>query len=260
MTILLLETATAVCSVALARDGEILAELHSDQPNAHSSQLSLFVEQLFEQCHMSMSQLDAVCVSSGPGSYTGLRIGVSSAKGICYALSIPLLSVPTLQGMAAQYYSQHPDYRGMVCPMIDARRMECYTAIFKMENGEWRMENNPSEVANSQLPTLNFQLSTFKPTSADIIESGIYDDYLNKGKVTFLGDGAEKTRALLGVHPNACYDTDFRISAAGMLPIAMQRLQAGQVEDVAYFEPFYLKDFVAKKSVVRGLKEVRTKK
>ena len=253
MTILLLETATAVCSVALARDGEILAELHSDQPNAHSSQLSLFVEQLFEQCHMSLSQLDAVCVSSGPGSYTGLRIGVSSAKGICYALSIPLLSVPTLQGMAAQYYAQHPDYCGMVCPMIDARRMECYTAIFKMENGEWRMENNPSEVAN-------FQLSTLKPTSADIIESGIYDDYLNKGKVTFLGDGAEKTRALLGVHPNACYDTDFRISAAGMLPIAMQRLQAGQVEDVAYFEPFYLKDFVAKKSVVRGLKEVRTKK
>ena len=253
MTILLLETATAVCSVALARDGEILAELHSDQPNAHSSQLSLFVEQLFEQCHMSLSQLDAVCVSSGPGSYTGLRIGVSSAKGICYALSIPLLSVPTLQGMAAQYYAQHPDYRGMVCPMIDARRMECYTAIFKMENGEWRMENNPSEVAN-------FQLSTLKPTSADIIESGIYDDYLNKGKVTFIGDGAEKTRALLGVHPNAFYDTDFRISAAGMLPIAMQRLQAGQVEDVAYFEPFYLKDFVAKKSVVRGLKEVRTKK
>ena len=250
MTILLLETATAVCSVALARDGEVLAELHSDQPNAHSSRLPLFVEQLFEQCHITPKQLDAVCVSSGPGSYTGLRIGVSSAKGFCYALSIPLLSVPTLQGMAAQYYTQHPDYHGMVCPMIDARRMECYTAFFEMEN-------HPGAAADSQLSTFNFQLSTspLKPTSADIIESGIYDDYLNRGEVMFIGDGAEKTRALLGIHPNARYDTDFRISAAGMLPIAIQRLQAGQVEDVAYFEPFYLKDFVAKKSVVRGLKE-----
>ena len=253
MNILLLETATAVCSVALARDGEVLAELHSDQPNAHSSRLPLFVEQLFEQCHITPKQLDAVCVSSGPGSYTGLRIGVSSAKGFCYALSIPLLSVPTLQGMAAQYYTQHPDYHGMVCPMIDARRMECYTAFFEMEN-------HPSAAADSQLSTFNFQLSTLKPTSADIIESGIYDDFLNRGEVMFIGDGAEKTRALLGIHPNARYDTGFRISSAGMLPIAIQRLQAGQVEDVAYFEPFYLKDFVAKKSVVRGLKEVRTKK
>ena len=248
MTILLLETATAVCSVALARDGEVLAELHSDQPNAHSSRLPLFVEQLFEQCHVEPNQLDAVCVSSGPGSYTGLRIGVSSAKGFCYALSIPLLSVPTLQSMAAQYYTQHPDYRGMVCPMIDARRMECYTAFFEMEN-------HLGAAADSQLSTFNFQLSTLKPTSADIIESGIYDDFLNRGEVMFIGDGAEKTRALLGIHPNARYDTDFRISAIGMLPIAIQRLQAGQVEDVAYFEPFYLKDFVAKKSVVRGLKE-----
>ena len=258
MTILLLETATAVCSVALARDGEVLAELHSDQPNAHSSRLPLFVEQLFEQCHVEPKQLDAVCVSSGPGSYTGLRIGVSSAKGFCYALSIPLLSVPTLQGMAAQYYTQHPDYHGMVCPMIDARRMECYTAIWGIENEELSIENNLGAVAKFSI--LNSQFSILKPTSADIIESGIYDDYLNRGEVMFIGDGAEKTRALLGIHPNARYDTDFRISAAGMLPIALQRLQAGQVEDVAYFEPFYLKDFVAKKSVVRGLKEVRTKK
>ncbi len=245
MNLLLLETATAVCSVALALDGEVLAELHSDQPNAHSSRLPLFVEQLFEQCHITPKQLDAVCVSSGPGSYTGLRIGVSSAKGFCYALSIPLLSVPTLQGMAAQYYAQHPDYHGMVCPMIDARRMECYTAIFEMEN-------HPNAAAN-------FQLSTLKPTSADIIESGIYDDYLNRGEVMFIGDGAEKTREILGIHPNARYASDFRISAAGMLPIAMQRLQAGQVEDVAYFEPFYLKDFVAKKSVVRGLDKLKIK-
>ena len=230
MTILLLETATAVCSVALARDGKVLAELHSDQPNAHSSRLPLFIEQLFEQCHVEPKQLDAVCVSSGPGSYTGLRIGVSTAKGFCYALSIPLLSVPTLQSMAAQYYAQQPDYHGIVCPMIDARRMECYTAIYASPTDQ------------------------LKSISADIITPDIYDDYLNRGEVTFLGDGAEKTRALLGSHPNARYAPEFRISATGMLPIALQRLQAGQTEDVAYFEPFYLKDFVAKKSVVHGLR------
>ena len=160
-TLLLIETATPVCSVALARDGVVLAELHSDEPNAHSSQLSPFINQLFAQCGMAPAQVDAVCVSSGPGSYTGLRIGVSTAKGFCYALDRPLLSVPTLQGMAAQYYTQNPDYKGMVCPMIDARRMECYTAVFA----------SPVE--------------ELKPVSADIITEGIYDQWLNRGEVTF---------------------------------------------------------------------------
>lgn len=228
-TLLLIETATPVCSVALARDGVVLAELHSDEPNAHSSQLSPFINQLFAQCGTHPAQVDAVCVSSGPGSYTGLRIGVSTAKGFCYALDRPLLAVPTLQGMAAQYYTQNPDYKGMVCPMIDARRMECYTAVFA----------SPVE--------------ELKPVSADIITEGIYDQWLNRGEVTFIGDGAEKTRPILGVHANARYASDFRISAAGMLSVALDRLQASHFEDVAYFEPYYLKDFVAKKSVVRGL-------
>lgn len=228
-TLLLIETATPVCSVALARDGEILMELHSDESNAHSSQLSPFIGQLFDRCGLVPAQLDAVCVSSGPGSYTGLRIGVSTAKGFCYALDRPLLAVPTLQGMAAQYYAQHPDYKGMVCPMIDARRMECYTAVFASPADE------------------------LKPVSADIITEGIYDQYLDRGEVTFIGDGAEKTRPILDLHANARYAADFRISAAGMLPVALDRLQAGRFEDVAYFEPYYLKDFVAKKSVVRGL-------
>ena len=228
-TFLLIETATPVCSVALAREDEILMELHSDEPNAHSSQLSPFIGQLFDRCGLAPAQLDAVCVSSGPGSYTGLRIGVSTAKGFCYALDRPLLAVPTLQGMAAQYYTQNPDYKGMVCPMIDARRMECYTAVFA----------SPVE--------------ELKPVSADIITEGIYDQYLDRGEVTFIGDGAEKTRPILGVHANARYASDFRISAAGMLSVALNRLQASHFEDVAYFEPYYLKDFVAKKSVVRGL-------
>ncbi|MBQ3982257.1 MAG: tRNA (adenosine(37)-N6)-threonylcarbamoyltransferase complex dimerization subunit type 1 TsaB [Bacteroidales bacterium] len=227
--LLLIETATPVCSVALARDGEIIAELHSDEQNAHSSKLSPFISQILNQCGLRPAQLDAVCVSSGPGSYTGLRIGISTAKGLCYALDKPLIAVPTLQGMAAQYLTAHPNYQGFVCPMIDARRMECYTAIY----------NRQGEV---------------RPVDADIIVPAIYDNYLNQNEVVFFGDGAQKTRDILGVHPNARFAPDFLISASGMLPIAQQKLRNHQTEDVAYFEPYYLKDFVAKKSVVRGLR------
>lgn len=230
MKLLLIETATAVCSVALADENGILAELHTAEPNAHSSQLSPYIDKLLAQCGISASQLEAVCVSSGPGSYTGLRIGVSTAKGICYALQIPLLSVPTLQSMAAQYFTQHPDYKGLVCPMIDARRMECYTAIYASPTQE------------------------VKPVDADIITPGLYDAYLDRGEVTFIGDGAEKTRPILGTHPNARYADGFLISAAGLHTLALDKLKRNEVEDVAYFQPYYLKDFVAKKSTVRGLR------
>lgn len=214
--------------MALAEEGRVVARRESDVPNAHSTQLPLFVKELIDGV-----KLDAVCVSAGPGSYTGLRIGVSSAKGLCYGLGIPLLSVPTLLGMACHYYRQHPDYRGLVCPMIDARRMECYTMIVQR-----------SEVGVQRL----------RDTQADVIVPGIYDEWLDKGEVTFIGDGAEKTRDILSAHPNARYDDSFRISAEGMLPLAETKLAKGEVEDVAYFEPFYLKDFVAKKSVVHGLR------
>ena len=226
--ILLIETATSVCSVALADEGRVVARHESDAPNAHSTQLPLFVKELIEGV-----KLDAVCVSAGPGSYTGLRIGVSSAKGLCYGLGIPLLSVPTLLGMASLYYRQHPGYRGLVCPMIDARRMECYTMIVQRSE---------------------FGVQRLRDTQADVIVPGIYDEWLDKGEVTFIGDGAEKTRDILSAHPNARYDDSFRISAEGMLPLAETKLAKGEVEDVAYFEPFYLKDFVAKKSVVHGLR------
>lgn len=230
MTILLLETATSVCSVVLESNGQTVAWRTCDEPNAHSTKLAVFVGEVISEAGMSMNQLDAVCVSAGPGSYTGLRIGVSAAKGLCYALEKPLLSVPTLQSMVAHYYQQHPDYAGLVCPMIDARRMECYTAVF------------------------NSQLEPLKETTADIIEPHIYDAFLDGNTVTFIGDGAMKTQDILGVHPNARYDAAFTISAAGMLSLAEQKLQDGNHEDVAYFEPFYLKDFIAKKSVVKGLR------
>lgn len=208
------------------QDGRVVASRESDEPNAHSSRLAVFVKELLDEQKV---QLDAVCVSSGPGSYTGLRIGVSSAKGLCYGLDIPLLSVPTLQGMAAWYYMQHPEYNGIVCPMIDARRLECYTAFFNRER-------------------------QLRDTMADIIEPGIYDQWLDQGPVVFVGDGAAKTQPILGVLPNALYDNDFVVNARGMASLAEQKLKAGQTEDVAYFEPFYLKDFVAKKSTVHGLR------
>lgn len=222
---LLIETATSVCSVVLAEEGRVVARCESDAPNAHSTQLPLFVKEI-----LSQGRPDAVCVSAGPGSYTGLRIGVSTAKGLCYALGLPLLSVPTLRGMASLYYSRHADYQGLVCPMIDARRMECYTMMVGRD-------------------------AVLRPTQADVIEEHIYDQWLDKGEVTFIGDGAKKTRDILGRHPNARYDAAFRIGAEGMLPLAMGKLERGEVEDVAYFEPFYLKDFVAKKSVVHGLRD-----
>ena len=186
---------------------------------------------------MQPRDLDAVCVSAGPGSYTGLRIGVSTAKGFCYALGIPLVSVPTLLSMAALYCRQHPDYKGFVCPMIDARRMECYTMVVKGERSKVKGE-----------------MEILRDTSADVIEAGCFDEWLDKSEVMFIGDGAEKTREILGVHPNARYDSEFCLSAEGMLEIAEAKLKGSKTEDVAYFEPFYLKDFVAKKSVVHGLR------
>ena len=239
MKILLIETATQVCSVALSNDNNVVARRESDSPNAHSSHLAVFVDEILKECGLMPSDLDAVCVSSGPGSYTGLRIGVSSAKGLCYALGKPLLAVPTLLGMAALYYRQHPDYHGMVCPMIDARRMECYTMIVACGQGaETILRDTHADVFDSSADS---QLSVF-------------NSFLDTGELTFIGDGAVKTRAVLGSHPNARFDETFRISAEGMVDIAMRKLASGETEDVAYFEPFYLKDFVAKKSVVHGLR------
>ena len=231
MKILLIETATRVCSVALSVDGHVVALRECAEPDAHSTRLPLFVKELTDG-----QRPDAVCVSAGPGSYTGLRIGVSSAKGLCYGYGIPLLSVPTLLSMAAHYYMQHPEYKGLVCPMIDARRMECYTML------------------------VDSQLNVLRDTHADVFEESedsplaTFRSQLDRGEVVFIGDGAAKTRPLLGSHPNARYDESFTVSAAGMAQLAEQHFAAGQVEDVAYFEPFYLKDFVAKKSVVHGLR------
>lgn len=227
--ILLIETATPICSVAIAIDGIVTAIKESSEPNSHSAKLSVMIRDILETTNIPYSELDAVCVSSGPGSYTGLRIGVSTAKGLCYALEKPLLAVGTLQNIAAGYMLLHPQYTGYICPMIDARRMEVYSAIFDNKGNYIRQ------------------------TNADIIIENIYDQWLEQNNIIFIGDGADKTRSILEGKNNVMFDTDFKISAKGMAQLAEKRYENKQFEDVAYFEPFYLKDFVAAKPSVKGL-------
>lgn len=227
--ILLIETATPICSVAIAIDGIVTVIKESSEPNSHSAKLSVMIRDILETTNIPYSELDAVCVSSGPGSYTGLRIGVSTAKGLCYALEKPLLAVGTLQNIAAGYMLLHPQYTGYICPMIDARRMEVYSAIFDNKGNYIRQ------------------------TNADIIIENIYDQWLEQNNIIFIGDGADKTRSILEGKNNVMFDTDFKISAKGMAQLAEKRYENKQFEDVAYFEPFYLKDFVAAKPSVKGL-------
>ena len=167
--ILNIETATSVCSVSLADSGRLLHLEESDEPNLHSSQLTVYIEKLFKQTNLEMKQLNAVAVSKGPGSYTGLRIGVSVAKGICYALNIPLIAISTLQSMAYGYVQKYdPEEKdSWFCPMIDARRMEVYAAFYDLSN----------------------QLK--KEISADIIDHQSYLEILNNRKVHFFGNGAD---------------------------------------------------------------------
>ena len=228
--ILLIETATKVCSTGLAGENEIIA-LREDKSMqySHSSQLSGFIESVVKEARLSFSNLDAVAVSMGPGSYTGLRIGVSAAKGLCYGLDIPLISVDTLKAMAHVARKSITQKTDFYIPMIDARRMEVYNAVF------------------------DASLNTCRKTMAEIIEEHAFSDYLAKGKVAFFGDGAPKCQDII-THENATFYADINPSVEGMLEEAFQKFQNKDFVDVAYFEPYYLKDFVAGKPKVKGLK------
>ncbi|MES2827573.1 MAG: tRNA (adenosine(37)-N6)-threonylcarbamoyltransferase complex dimerization subunit type 1 TsaB [Bacteroidota bacterium] len=217
--ILQLETATQVCSVALARDGNTIGLKELQSPNIHASNLTLFIKDVMKECLVTFADIDAVAVSKGPGSYTGLRIGVSTAKGLCYALDIPLIGIDTLEMMASGFIGAHGEYRGLICPMIDARRMEVFTAIYDM------------------------QLKQIEPVAAQIIDDESYNSYLVKGPLTFFGDGADKCREAIK-DLNAIFDAKNYNSAANMSLLAYHAYSVGKFEDVAYFEPFYLKDFV----------------
>lgn len=226
--ILLIETATQICSVALAKGNTILSKRLIDIPNAHSSQLSLLIESIMKEASVSYSELSAIGVSKGPGSYTGLRIGVSTAKGFAYALNIPLISIETLKilqkGVAQKY-----DNKSTVA-MIDARRMEVYCVIY----------NQKGEV--------------IKDISADIIEKGIYDRYLTEDKeFVFVGDGAEKSIACFSEKSNIMLDSEIVLCSELMKDMAYEKYLNKDFEDVAYFEPYYLKNFVAAPSKVKGL-------
>ena len=227
--ILLIETATAVCSTAISQDRKILICKEAAEKNSHSAVLSVLIEQMVVESGLSYEQLDAVAVSSGPGSYTGLRIGVSTAKGLCYALNKPLISIGTLESMAMGMLEKQPNYSGLLCPMIDARRMEVYAAIY------------------------DNQMNAKKEVGADIIEEGSYAEYLAAEKVLFFGDGASKTMSMFENEPKAVFDLDFVPSSIYMSSLAEEKYQKKAFEDVAYFEPFYLKDFVAGKPSVKGL-------
>lgn len=218
--ILNVETATKVCSVALAKDGILIALKESKTENfSHSENLNLFIESVFESLDYKLSDLDALAVSIGPGSYTGLRIGVSSVKGFGYGLEIPVIAISSLEALAnlAEVAVDQ-----LICPMFDARRMEVYAAIFDSE------------------------LLLLSEVEAVIVEEDAYGIYLEKQNIVFLGPGAEKCQEMI-THPNAIFDLSTEVSAKGMVSLAEEKFRAKQFEDLAYFEPFYLKDFIAGK-------------
>ena len=225
-TILHIESSTLTCSVAVSHNGQIVAVKEShDQSYAHSEKLVVYIDEAIKLADIKPTDLDAVCVSKGPGSYTGLRIGVSAAKGLCYGLGIPLLSVGSLESMAnlaqSSFKNELTDF-AFLYPMIDARRMEVYTQPF------------------------DAHLNALQPVSAEIIDEQSFAVALEKGKVIFFGDGAAKCQEIIQ-HPNAVFLTDFKTSASGMMALAEAKFATDQLEDVAYFEPYYLKDFVAGK-------------
>lgn len=231
-TILNIETSTRVCSVALSIDGKVEQLLETNTQNSHSEKITLLCNEVLDKQKLSFNDLDGIAVSKGPGSYTGLRIGVSTAKGLCYGLDIPLISISTLLAMAHGIKSViiDADENTLFCPMIDARRMEVYTSLF----------------------TIN--LKEIKPTTAKIIDSDSFSDYLANKRIIFGGDGALKCKDLLNHHPNAVFLDDFNTSAAYLSNLAEEKFNAGEFEDTAYFEPYYLKDFVPGIPKVKGLR------
>jgi tRNA threonylcarbamoyladenosine biosynthesis protein TsaB len=227
--ILNIETTSDVCSVALSADSKLVNLKEDKGGKSHASKLTVFIDEILEEEKLSVSNLDAVSISKGPGSYTGLRIGVSTAKGLCYGSDIPLIAVPTLQSLAQGllFKAQEAVQGGMqssdlLVPMIDARRMEVYSAVF-----DWN--NNSVEEA-----------------SPVVLDENSYRGLLKKNRVIFFGDGMEKSKELIK-HSNALFVSGIGFSAENMIPLSQYRFEHKQFEDVAYFEPFYLKDFQATK-------------
>lgn len=214
--ILNIETATKNCSVSIADKGNILAIKELNNGNySHAEVLHPFIADILKEAQLSSKDIDAVAVSKGPGSYTGLRIGVSAAKGLCFAFDKPLISVDTLTALAHATNSSD----GYIVPMIDARRMEVYASVY---------DANYTQV---------------REIKAEIITEASYQDYLKLGTVTFLGDGAMKCKEVI-THENAVFLSDYFPSSKEMASLSYEKYDKNDIEDVAYFEPFYLKDFI----------------
>lgn len=234
--ILCLETATPTCSVALNDGKKNLALRECKGQNAHSEKITIFIKEVLDEIGISYNQLDAVAVSKGPGSYTGLRIGVSTAKGVCYAAGLPLMAVDTLHAMAYGMHEQlgaelQPD--DLLIPMIDARRMETYCAVFDANLN--RVKDTAAVVFDE-----TFHLSSLTP-------------HFSSSRLWLFGDGAPKLHDFFREIPQIHIVDDFNPSAASMAALSDQALKTKDFVDVAYFEPFYLKDFIAGKPHVKGI-------
>ncbi|WP_152286901.1 tRNA (adenosine(37)-N6)-threonylcarbamoyltransferase complex dimerization subunit type 1 TsaB [Flavicella marina] len=217
--ILNFDTATKNCSVSIGRNGEMVAFEEVNTENySHSEKLHLFVENVLQKAQIEFSDLAAVCVGKGPGSYTGLRIGVSAAKGICFALDIPLISLESLEILANSITINE----GVVIPMLDARRLEVFSAVF---------DKNGLQI---------------RGTKAEVLDENSYDDYLSSDKVYFVGDAVKKTKDII-IHKNAIFIESKFPSALDMVTLSEKKYKNAVFEDVAYFEPYYLKDFVGVK-------------
>lgn len=216
--ILNIETATKNCSVSIAQSGNVLAltELNEGQ-FSHAEKLHTFILEVLKKSGVAMNDLDAIAVSKGPGSYTGLRIGVSAAKGLCFALKKPLIAVPTLSLLASVVSAAPEQY---IVPLLDARRMEVYSAVF---------DENYLEI---------------RETRAEIIDNNSFSQFLSQGKVYFLGDGAIKCKEMIN-HENAIFLEGYFPSSKEMAKFSFEKFSDKNFEDVAYFEPYYLKNFIA---------------
>lgn len=225
-----IETATEICSVALTEGDQVLSICETDDGNSHSKNLLPFIDQALKDAGRQLQDIHGVVVSIGPGSYTGLRIGVSTAKSIAYAQEVPVITVNTLESIAWGAYKSCnlQDQSFSVVPMIDARRMEVFTTRFDQS------------------------MNRVEEVTALIVEDGAFANLLSTQKVVFCGNGMPKCKELLSSSENACF-VDAKLSAQNMLPVALQKWQTKDFADVAYFEPFYLKEYVAAKPNVKGL-------
>jgi tRNA threonylcarbamoyladenosine biosynthesis protein TsaB len=231
--ILNIETSTQVCSVSLSMDGVTTGIKESHTKNSHAELLTIFAQQLISDQGLEFKNLDAIAVSKGPGSYTGLRIGVSTAKGLCYSLDKPLIAISTLEAMAAgmiRSMNTSDISNTIFCPMIDARRMEVYSALFSSD------------------------ISMLRKIEAQIIDENSFKNELESNILVFGGDGAEKCKEILGDNKNAIFLDNFFPSSDYFGRLSEDKFLKGKFEDVAYFEPFYLKDFIAGIPRVKGLK------